>query len=307
MDRLDAMEVFVTAVEAGSLSAAGRKLGMPLPTISRKLSELEAHIKTRLLNRSTRQLTLTDAGQSYLAACKQILEAVREAESAAAGEYSAPRGQLTVTAPIVFGRLHVLPVTTEFLRAYPEVDVELVLGDRSLDLLEEHIDLAVRIGVLPDSSHLATRVGAIRQVVCASPAYLAEHGTPNEPHDLTRHACVTFAGFRQPAAWTFKAGRDKVEIPVHSRLVVNTAEAAIDAALAGAGLTSVLSYQVESAIKSGALQIVLPDFEPAPLPVSLVYAGQRQLPQKLRAFLDFATPRLRDRLAKETGLEKNTR
>jgi DNA-binding transcriptional LysR family regulator len=297
MDRLDAMAVFVAAVEAGSLSAAGRKLGMPLPTISRKLSELEAHIKTRLLNRSTRQLTLTDAGQSYLAACKQILEAVQEAESAAAGEYSAPRGQLIVTAPIVFGRLHVLPVTTDFLRAYPEVDVQLVLGDRPLDLLEEHIDLAVRIGELPDSSLIATRVGAIRQVVCASPGYLAEHGVPNEPHDLSRHACVTFAGLRQASAWTFRTGRDKAAVPVHSRLVVNTAEAAIDAAIAGTGLTSVLSYQVESAIKSGKLKLVLQDFEPAPVPVNIVYAGQRRLPQKLRAFLDFATPRLRDRLA----------
>jgi DNA-binding transcriptional LysR family regulator len=297
MDRLDAMAVFVTAVETGSLSAAGRRLGMPLPTISRKISELEAHIKTRLLNRSTRQLTLTDAGQSYLAACKQILDAVHEAESAAAGEYSAPRGQLVVTAPIVFGRLHVLPVTTDFLRAYPEVDVQLVLGDRSLDLLEEHIDVAVRIGELPDSSHVATRVGTIRRVVCASPAYLAEHGTPHDLHDLSRHTCVTFAGLMQPADWSFRTGRDRVSIPVHSRLVVNTAEAALDAAIAGVGLTSVLTYQAESAIQSGALQVVLPDFESAPIPISLVHAGQRQLPQKMRAFLDFATPRLRGRLA----------
>jgi len=299
MDRLDAMAVFVTAVETGSLSAAGRKLGMPLPTISRKLAELETHIKTRLLNRSTRQLTLTDAGEAYLAACKQILEAVHEAESAAAGEYSEPRGQLVVTAPIVFGRLHVLPVTTEFLRAYPEVDVQLVQGDRSLDLLEEHIDVAIRIGELPDSSLIATRVGAIRQVVCASPAYLKEHGTPKNPQDLIQYSCVTFAGFRQPDAWTFGTGRDKVAVPVRSRLVVNTAEAAIDAAIAGTGLTSVLSYQVEGAVKSGALKIVLPDFEPASLPVSIVHAGQRKLPQKLRAFLDFATPRLRERLTEQ--------
>jgi len=296
MDRLDAMEVFVAAVETGSLSAAGRKLGMPLPTISRKLSELEAHLQTRLLIRSTRQLTLTDAGQSYLAACKQILEAVQEAESVATGEFSAPRGQLIVTAPIVFGRLHVLPVMTEFLRAYPEVDVQLVLGDRSLDLLEEHIDIAVRIGVLPDSSHVATRVGTIRKIVCASPAYLQEHGMPSTPHDLARHACVTFAGFQQPSTWAFGTGRDKVSIPVHSRLIVNTAEAAIDAAMAGTGVTSVLSYQAESAIQRGALQVVLKDFEPAPIPVSLIHAGQGLIPQKLRAFLDFAAPRLRDRL-----------
>jgi DNA-binding transcriptional LysR family regulator len=297
MDRLVAMQIFVTAVETGSLSAAGRRLGMPLPTISRKISELESHIKTRLLNRSTRHLTLTDAGLAYLTACKQILEAVHEAESAAAGEYSAPKGQLFVTALIVFGRLHVLPVTTEFLRVYPDVDVQLVLSDRSLDLLEEHIDLAVRIGELPDSSHIATRVGSIRQVVCASPAYLDEHSTPNDPRDLSRHACVTFTGLMPAAAWTFMSGRNKLTVPVHSRLTVNTAEAAVDAACAGAGLTSVLSYQVEDAIQRGELRIVLQEFETAPVPINLVYAGQRLLPQKLRAFLDFVTPRLREKLA----------
>lgn len=299
MDRLESMHVFVAVVETGSLSAAGRKLGMPLPTISRKISELESYIKTRLLNRSTRKLALTDAGKSYLTACRQILEAVDEAESAAAGEYSAPKGHLIVTAPIVFGRLHVLPVTLDFLKAYPDVDVQLVLGDRSLDLLEEHIDLAVRIGDLPDSSLIATRVGSIRQVVCASPAYLAKHGTPKIPHDLTGHNCITFSGLMLPNAWVFKVGRSKEAIPIHSRLIVNTAEAAIDAAISGVGLVSALSYQVESAIKAGALGIVLQEFESAPMPISLVFTGQRLLPLKLRAFLDFATPRLRARL--DTG------
>lgn len=301
MDRLESMAIFVTIVETGSLSAAGRKLGMPLPTLSRKISELESHIKTRLLNRSTRKLTLTDAGESYLTACKQILEAVAEAESAAAGEYSSPKGHLIITAPIVFGRLHVLPVTTEFFKAYPEIDVQLVLGDRTLDLLEEHIDLAVRIGELPDSSHIATRVGTIRHVVCASPAYLAKQGTPANPQDLVGHNCVTFMGLSLPNAWTFEMGRAKVAIPIHSRLVVNTAEAAIDAAIAGVGLTRVLSYQVENAVSAGALCIVLQQFETASMPISLVYTGQRLLPLKLRAFLDFATPRLRARLDSTCG------
>ncbi|TIX54789.1 MAG: LysR family transcriptional regulator, partial [Mesorhizobium sp.] len=174
MDRLEAMSLFVAAVEAGSLSAAGRRFGIPLATVSRKVSDLERHLKTRLLNRSTRQLTLTDAGHAYLAACRRILDEVGEAERAAAGEYSAATGELIITAPIVFGRLHVLPVVTGFLAAYPDVTIRLMLADRITQLSEEHIDLAVRIGELPDSSLVATRIGSIRRVVCASPAYLAE-------------------------------------------------------------------------------------------------------------------------------------
>src|SRR5215831_6761246 len=174
MDRLDAMSVLVAAVEAGSLSAAARRRGMPLATVSRKVSELEAHLKTRLVNRSSRQLTLTDAGRSYVAACKRILEDVSDAERAASGEYSAPKGDLIITAPIVFGRLHILPVAMEFLKAFPDVDIRLVLADHVVNLLEGHFDLAVRIGELPDSSLVATRIGSIRRVVCGSPAYFSE-------------------------------------------------------------------------------------------------------------------------------------
>ena len=287
------MSVFVAVVETGSLSAASRKLNMPLPTVSRKVSELESHIKTRLLNRSTRKLTLTDAGKIYLAACERILEDVGEAERAASGEYSAPTGELIITAPIVFGRLHVLPITTEFLKAYPDVNVRLVLGDRALNLLDDHIDLAVRIGELPDSNLIATRVGMIRNVVCASPGYFTKHGKPKSPPDLVRHDCITFAGLMSPDAWTFKTDRSEITVPIRSRLVVNTAEAAIDAAKLGAGVTRVLSYQIENAIQDGSLVIALKKFEPVPLPVSLVYTGQRLLPLKLRAFLDFSAPRLR--------------
>ena len=298
MDRLESMSVFIAVVEAGSLSAAGRTLRMPLPTVSRKVSELESHIKARLLNRSTRQLTLTDAGRSYLAACKRILEDVGEAERSASGEYSAPRGELIITAPVVFGRRHVVPTVAEFLKAYPEVDARLVLSDRSLNLLEDHVDLAVRIGEPPDSSLVATRVGTVRNVVCASPAYLAEHGTPRNPTELVKHDCLTFSGLMSPDNWTFTINGAAVSVPVHSRLIVNTAEAAIDAAIAGAGLTRVLSYQIEEAINSGALVIALRKFEPASIPINLMYTGQRLLPLKLRAFLDFAMPRLRTRLTR---------
>jgi DNA-binding transcriptional LysR family regulator len=300
MDRLEAMSLFVAAVEAGSLSAAGRRFGIPLATVSRKVSDLERHLKTRLLNRSTRQLTLTDAGHAYLAACHRILDEVGEAERAAAGEYSAPTGELIVTAPIVFGRLHVLPVVTGFLAAYPDVAIRLMLADRITQLTEEHIDLAVRIGVLPDSSLVATRIGSIRRVVCASPAYLAEHGTPETPKDLAAHDCVTFEGLTAPAAWTFATGKTELTVPIRSRLRVNTAEAAIDAAIAGIGLTRVLSYQITAAVRSGTLRTVLEAFEPQPWPVSLVHAGQGLLPVKLRAFLDFAAPRLKKRLVQAT-------
>ena len=231
MDRLESMSILVTAIETGSLSAAARRLGLPLTTVSRKVSDLEAHLKTRLLNRSSRRLGLTDAGRSYVAACKRILEDVGEAERAASGEYSAPKGGLIITAPIVFGRLHVLPVVTEFLAAYPDIDIRFVLADHVVNLLEDPIDLALRIGALPDSGLIATRVGAIRRVVCGSPAYFAVHGTPKHPSELATHACVTFEGLMAPDAWTFNTGKSALSVAIHSRLVVNTAEAAVDAAI----------------------------------------------------------------------------
>jgi DNA-binding transcriptional LysR family regulator len=297
MDRLESMSVLLAAVEAGSLSAASRKLGMPLATVSRKVSELEAHLRTRLLNRTSRRLTLTDAGRSYVAACKRILEDIGEAERAAAGEYVAPRGDLMITAPIVFGRLHVLPVALEFLEAYPDIDIRLALADRVVNLQEDDVDLAVRIGDLPDSSLVATRVGAIRRVVCGSPAYFAARGMPRSPGDLSAHDCIAFDGLTSPDGWKFKVGKSTVAVAVRSRLAVNTAEAAIDAAIAGIGVVRALSYQAADALRAGTLALALQKFEPPPWPVSLVHAGGRLLPLKLRAFLDFAAPRLKARLA----------
>jgi DNA-binding transcriptional LysR family regulator len=296
MDRLAAMTVFVEAVDQGSLSAAGRALGLPLATVSRRLSELEAHIGTRLLTRSTRQLALTDAGQAYLVACRRILEEVSDAEREAAGEYSAPRGELVITAPVVFGRMHVLPLITDFLRQYPDVHVRLVLGDRSLNLLDEHVDLAVRIGALPDSSLIAVRVGEVRRVVCASPGYFAERGVPMHPNDLVEHDGVIFDGLPSSLSWAFRVDRAEIMVPIRSRLTVNTANAAIDAAIAGLGVTRVLSYQIAEAQRSGALQVVLQAYEPPPWPVQLVYARQGRLPVKLRAFIDAVAPVLRERI-----------
>jgi DNA-binding transcriptional LysR family regulator len=305
MDRLEAMAVLLAAVETGSLSAAGRRLRMPLPTVSRKVAELEAHLGTRLLMRSTRRLTLTDAGAAYAAACKRILEQVGDAERAAGGEYSAPKGELIVTAPIAFGRLHVLPVVDDFLAAFPEISVRLMLGDRNAHLIDDDIDMAVRIGALPDSSMVATRVGALRRVVCGSPAYFAARHTPKVPQDLSELACITFDALTSATEWYFptQPGGAEKPVPVRSRLSVNTAEAAVDAAVAGVGVTRVLSYQAARAVKAGLLQIVLAAFEPEPSPANLVHAAQGSLPLKMRGFLDFAAPRLRHALAAvATGL-----
>lgn len=297
MNRLEAMSILVSVADAGSLSAAARRLDMPLATVSRKVGELESHLKTRLFHRTTRKLALTDAGSAYVAACRRILEDIGEAERAATGEYAAPKGELVVTAPIAFGQLHVVPVVAAFLAQYPEIDINLLLTDRVVHLMDEHVDVAIRIGELPDSSLVATRVGTVRRVICASPAYLAEHGVPAEPGDLAGHQCITFEALASMRAWSFGSGKSEQSVHVHLRLAVNTADAAIRAAILGVGLIRVLSYQVAHAVRANELRVVLDAFEAAPLPVSLVHAGQAPLPLKLRAFLDFATPRLRERTA----------
>jgi DNA-binding transcriptional LysR family regulator len=297
MDRLEAMSILLAVVDAGSLSAAARRLGTPLPTVSRKLAELEAHLHTRLLHRTTRSLSLTEAGAAYVEACRRILDEVGEAERIAAGEYATPMGDLTVTAPVVFGRLHIVPVVAEFLAQYPKIGIKLLLTDRVVHLMEEQIDVALRIGELPDSTLMASGVGMVRMVVCGSPAYLAKHGVPSRPQDLAAHDCIGFDVLESRRAWVFGSGKSAMSVPVVSRLAVNTAEAAIDAAALGVGLVRVLSYQVAEAVTNGTLSVVLQDYESAPLPVSLVHKGQAPLPLKLRAFLDFAAPRLKARIA----------
>jgi DNA-binding transcriptional LysR family regulator len=302
MNHLESMAILVAVVDAGSLSAAARELDMPLATLSRKVNALEAHLKTRLLLRTTRQLSLTEAGVSYVAACRRILEEVGEAERAAMGEYVQPRGELTITAPVVFGRLHVVPVVAEFLAQYPEIDIDLMLTDRVVHLMDEHVDAALRIGELPDSNLMALGVGTVRRVICASPAYLEAHGVPMKPRDLAAHQCISFEVLESKRAWVFGTGKSEVSVAVHSRLSVNTAEGAIDAAILGVGLIRILSYQAAAALQDGSLRVVLEEFESAPLPIHLVHKGQAPLPLKLRAFLDFAAPRLRARAERHRPL-----
>lgn len=296
MDRLDSMAVLLAAVETGSLSGAARKLRMTLPTISRKLSELEDHLGASLMIRTSRQMSLTDAGRSYVESCHKILLQIDEAERAVAGEYVAPRGGLVISAPVVFGRLHVLPVVTEFLKAYPDIEVRLIQSDHNAHLLEDHIDVAVRIGNLPDSSNVAVRLGEVRRVLCASPTYLTQRGSPEVPDDVTRHDCISFDILTSSDGWSFREGGSDRQVAIRPRLVLNSAEAAIDAAVAGLGLTRVLSYQIAAKRRDGHLQTLLAQFQPPAWPVSLVYAAQGQLPLKLRAFLDFAAPRLKTAL-----------
>jgi DNA-binding transcriptional LysR family regulator len=299
MDRFEAMSMLVTVTETGSLSGAARALTVPLATLSRKISHLETLLSTRLLIRTTRKLTLTDAGIAYVAAARRILEQVEEAEREAAGEFTMPRGQLVVTAPILFGQLHVLPIVADFLALFPEINVRLVLADRNLDLINDHLDLAVRIGKLPDSSMVATHVGVMRSVVCASPALLAGRGVPRIPADLQKLPCVALDAPMDMFGWRFTVAGGStatLEVPIVPRLSVTTTEAAAQAAIRSIGITRLLHYQVAEAIEVDALRIILEAFEPDPAPVNLIHASRGQMPLKMRRFLDFAAPRLRDAL-----------
>jgi DNA-binding transcriptional LysR family regulator len=297
MDRLDAMSTFLAVVEAGSLSAAARQMNAPLTTVSRKVSDLESHLRIKLFSRSSRQLVLTDAGSSYLTACKRILADVTEAERIASGEFTAPTGELAITAPVSLGRIHLIPILADFLKTYPDITANLVLTDRVQSLFQEQVDVGLRIGELPDSSLMAVRVGTTRSVVCANPAYLAARGTPRTPDDLANHDCISYAAIASPDIWTFNPDKTTIAVPIRPRLVVSNAEAACDAACAGLGITIALSYQFSAGLKCGALTTLLDEFRPARLPINLVYAADRFLPIKVRAFLDFASPRLKKILA----------
>lgn len=296
MDRFESMSAFVAVVEAGGFTAASRATRIPLASISRKVSDLETLLQVVLIARSGRGIKLTESGERYYADCRRLLDEVREAERAASGEYVEPRGDLVVTAPIVFGRMHLTPIAVEFLDAFPEVNLCLRLRDDIVRLADEKIDLAFRISRLPDSGLMAARIADIRQVICASPAYLAERGRPRHPRDLTGHRCISTAPLATPDVWMLGQGRNERPFPVARRLAATTSEAAIDAALAGAGLAQALLYQVVDHVMRGALILVLEEFEPATLPLSVVYQPAPLMPLKLRTFLDFAIPRMKQRL-----------
>lgn len=306
MDRFEAMSTLLAVVDAGSLSEASRRLRMPLATVSRRVSDLEQHLGTTLLQRSVRALSLTEAGRSYIEACKRILEQVDEAERAARGEYSELKGELFMAAPLVLGKMHAVPLVAEFLQAHPRIDLRLALSDRVVSFFEERVDLALRVGELPDSSALvAARVGEVTMVVCGSPSYFARRGVPRTPEALAEHDCITFEGIASPASWSFSGESAAKRVKIRSRLVVSTAEAALEAATAGLGVTRVLSYQLEPAEAAGTLVRVLEQFQPRALPVHLVHPDQPLTSHKLRAFIDFAVPRLRKRLGQGRGARRS--
>lgn len=304
VDRLEAMSIILLTIEKGSLTGAAKALNMPLPTVSRKISELESYLGVRLIQRSTRKLALTDAGIGYVAASRRILEDIGEAERAASGEYMEPRGELVLTAPALFGHLHILPIVTDFLAAYPDINIRLMLSNQVFDLLDERIDMAVRIGVLSDSSMIATRVGDMATLICAPPELLTARGVPATPADLRALPCVSFTG---PAiqSWSFRdpATRTIFEIPIVPRLTITLGASVVEAAVRCGAATRVPHYQCADALRTGRLVRILRDYEKAPVPVHLIHASRGTMPLKMRTFLDFATGRLRADLSAMTGTD----
>ena len=299
MDRLEAMEMLVTAVDGGSLSAAARELKIPVSTLTRKVADLEELLGTRLLIRTTRKLTLTDAGMSYVAAARRILDLVREQEHEATGEFATARGELVVTAPVQLGRLHVLPVINQFLAQYPDITVRLLLSDRNIDLIDSHADLAVRIGELPDSNMIATRIGSLRPIVCASPTLLAGQTPPREPDDLVKHPCVVFnSPYLSPWRFRLPTTNKIYMLEVKPRLEVTSPDAAVSAAVDNAGITFVFEHDADEALRNGQLDVLLTQFEIDPVPVHLVHVSRNLMAIKLRHFIDFAAPRLRESLSR---------
>jgi len=292
VDRWQAMRIFVKVAETESFAASARQLHMSPPAVTRAVAALEDAIGARLFVRTTRSVKLTEPGRRYLDDCRRILADMAEAEAAAAGSYAAPSGTLAITAPVLFGQMYVLPVLHEFLKRHPAVSGRVLFVDRPVNLLEEGIDVAIRIGRLQDSGFSAVQVGTVRRVVCASPDYFRQHGVPQTPADLKNHRIAASTGAWVSSEWRF-AGDQKVTI--QNWLQSNTNEAAIASALAGLALTRVLHYQVEPALRDGKLQIALADHEEPPLPIHVLYAQGRQAPAKVRAFVDLAVSMLRGR------------
>jgi DNA-binding transcriptional LysR family regulator len=293
MDRLETMRVFVAVAEEGGFAQAARRLALSPPAVTRAISALEKHLGTRLLQRTTRVVRLTEAGTSYLVDARRILSDIEQAEISASSSQTELRGNLVVTAPLSFGRMYVAPVVLDFLAQHPQVAARTLLIDHVVDLIEDGIDVGVRIAHLPDSSLTAVRVGSVRRVICASPEFLASHGTPRKPADLACLDAVVFTHDARQHQWRFGQGRKAETVSLRSRFAVNTADVAVAAAVAGRGLARVLSYQIGPEVRAGKLRIVLRGSEPPPIPVSLVYPAGRASTARVRAFIEFAVERLR--------------
>jgi len=292
MSRLHAMQVFVKVAETSGFAEAARQLNMSPPAVTRAVASLEDHIGVRLFTRTTRMVKLTEAGTRYFDDCRRILADVAEAEAAAAGSYAKPSGVLTVTASALFGQEYITPILAEYCDLHPEVNVRALFVDRITNMVDEGIDVGIRIGDLPDSSFSAIRVGAVRRVVCGAPAYFEQHGVPKHPSDLAKHKIIVSSASWASLDWRF-GGAQKPVVRIAPRLSFNTYGAVLQAAMLGWGLARPLSYQIGRALMDGDLQIVLSEFEDAPLPVHVVHPEGRRASAKVRAFVDLAVDRLR--------------
>lgn len=294
MDRFLLMTVFVAVAEEESFAAGARRLSMSPPAVTRAISALEDRLGVKLLNRTTRYVRVTDAGSRYLDDCRRIIHESDEADDAAAGINASPRGHLAVTAPVMFGKLFVLPGIVDYLKRYPDMEVSAVFLDRVVNLLEEGFDVGIRIAELPDSSMRAIRVGQVRRILCASPDYLAINGTPNNPAELSSHNVIAASGVSPTNEWKFNAYLKPSAVKVKPKLTVSSNDAAIEAACQGIGITRLLSYQVLTQLASGQLEIILQDFEPAPLPIHVLHREGRYASAKIRSFVDLIAGKLKD-------------
>lgn len=293
MDQFRAMSAFVGVASAGGFAAAGRDLGLSAPSVTRLVSELEDALGARLFHRTTRSVQLTDAGTRYLEDCRRILSDLEEAGRQVAGRHGVPAGDVSITASVVFGRLVLMPFLFDLMDAFPSLSVSTFFVDRVVHMLDEGFDVAVRIAHLPDSSLAAVKVGTVRRVLCASPAYIYAHGLPMAPADLLDHACIDFSPMTSNGAWDFEKDGRPLQQPIHARLQVNTADAAIIAAVEGRGITRVLSYMIADKVKSGALQIVLQPFEVPPVPVHVMHKEAGRTSARVRATVDHLVEGLR--------------
>lgn len=293
MDRLTLMQTFVAVAEAEGFAPAARRLGVSPPVVTRSIVALEEHLGARLLERTTRRVRVTEAGLRYLNDCKRLLTEVEDVEAAVTGAHGKPRGLLGVTASVMFGRLFVGPVLVDFLAKYPDVTARALLVDQVVDLIDEGLDVAVRIAHLTDSTLTAAKVGAVRRITCAAPSYLKKQGTPKTPRELADHNCFVFSTERAAPPWDYRHGGRSLSFRPPPKLLVNSSEVGIDAAVAGAGITRALSYMVAGHVQAGRLRVILEDYEIEPLPIHVVYREGRRAPARVRAFVDFAVGRLR--------------
>jgi len=293
MDRFHLMSVYIAVAEEQGFASAARKLGMSPPAVTRAIAALEQRLGVRLLNRTTRHVRTTEAGHRYLEDARRVLAEVDAVDQAVSGINAEPRGHLAITAPVMFGRMFVIPGIVEYLERYPATEISALLLDRDVNLLTEGIDVGVRIGALPDSSMRALRVGSVRQVVCASPGYLRRHGKPERPEDLSAHSLINSSAVSDVPNWMFNTAQGLRNQRIQPRLVVTSNAAAVEAALADFGLTRLLSYQVAPQLADGKLRVVLEEFEPEPRPIHIVHREGRFASPTVRSFIDFIAARLR--------------